>query len=161
MGNKLRFNVKKVKLKRKVNGVSTEGYYGRVISNGKKDFATVAEESCLNTSINVVEMKAAAELFLQGATRIAKQGYIVDLGPLGTLYPSVDSVWHTDPDDVKISELKPRLTYKPSNEIKSAIESAKLGWVSGENSDDEEEENVTPSNGGNSNTPDPDENLLG
>ena len=157
-----KLKIKKTLFKRNVNGVKTDGYYGRVITKGVKSFEDVAEESSRNTSLHKGEVKFAAELYLEGASRLLKEGYIVDMGPLGRLYPSVDSVWHTDPDDVTLNEMRPKVAYRPSDDVKAAIEGARLGWYNESSSDDAEEPTETPSNGdNNNNTPDPDENILG
>ena len=132
----LKIKVKKTKMKRLVNGVKTIGYYGRVISNGKKTYEEVALESCLNTTVHKAEMKVATELLLDGIARNIKNGYIVDLGPLGTLYPSVESNWHTDPEDCTLAEQRPKVSYRPSADIKSAIGAAQVGWTTEEETED-------------------------
>ena len=144
MSNQLKLKVKKTKLKRLLNGVKTLGYYGRVISNGKKTYEQVALESCVNTTVHKAEMKVAAELLLDGIAANLKNGYIVDLGPLGTLYPSVESNWHQDPDECTLAEQKPKVSYRPSADIKSAISGAQVGWTTEEETDD----NSVPSEGG-------------
>lgn len=150
----IKLKVKKTKMFQKINGVKTEGYYGRVISNGKKSYEQVAEDSCVNTTMHKAEMKIAAELFLDGASKALKNGYIVDLGPLGTLYPSVESNWHTDPDDCTLAEQKPRVSYRPSADIKAAIGGAVVGWTEEKETDDNSEPTneptQTPSNPDNS-----------
>ncbi len=150
MGTLLKLKVKKTKMVRKVNGTKVEGYYGRVISNGKKSYEQVAEESCVNTTVHKAEMKVAAELFLDGASKALKNGYIVDLGPLGTLYPSVESNWHQDPDDCTLAEQKPRVSYRPSADIKSAIGGAQVAWTQ-EKETDENSEPADDNQGGGSN----------
>ena len=158
----LKLRIKKAKLKRKINGVLTEGYYGRVVSNGVKDYEDLVKSASKHTTIHKSEMKLAADLILEEANDWVKQGYIVDLGPLGKIYPSVNGVWHADPDDVLLKEMSPKINYRPSDDIKSAIEGAKLGWVSISDDDEEDENSDTPSSGDNNgNTPDPDENILG
>ena len=149
----LKLKIKKTKLKRKVNGVVTLGYYGRVISNGKKSYEQVALESCVNTTVHKAEMKVAAELFLDGISANLKNGIIVDLGPLGTLYPSVESNWHVDPDDCTLTEQKPKVSYRPSADIKSAISAAQVGWTTEEETDENSvpEDNTNPGGGGNPN----------
>ena len=141
MSNQLKLKVKKTKLFQKLNGVKTLGYYGRVISNGKKTYEQVALESCVNTTVHKAEMKVAAELLLDGIAANLKNGYIVDLGPLGTLYPSVESNWHQDPDECTLAEQKPKVSYRPSADIKSAISGAQVGWTT----EDETEDNSVPS----------------
>ena len=145
----LKLKVKKTKLKRLLNGVKTLGYYGRVISNGKKTYEQVALESCVNTTVHKAEMKVAAELLLDGIAANLKNGYIVDLGPLGTLYPSVESNWHQDPDECTLAEQKPKVSYRPSADIKSAISGAQVGWTTEEETDD----NSVPSEGGGTGAP--------
>ena len=144
MSSQLKLKVKKTKLFQKLNGVKTLGYYGRVISNGKKTYEQVALESCVNTTVHKAEMKVAAELLLDGIAANLKNGYIVDLGPLGTLYPSVESNWHQDPDECTLAEQKPKVSYRPSADIKSAISGAQVGWTT----EDETEDNSVPSEGG-------------
>ena len=147
----LKLKVRKNKMFRNINGVKTLGYYGRVISNGKKTYEQVALESCVNTTVHKAEMKVAAELLLDGIAANLKNGYIVDLGPLGTLYPSVESNWHKDPDECTLAEQKPKVSYRPSADIKSAISAAQVGWTTEEETDD----NSVPSEGGtNPSTPD-------
>ena len=140
----LKLKVRKNKMFRNINGVKTLGYYGRVISNGKKTYEQVALESCVNTTVHKAEMKVAAELLLDGIAANLKNGYIVDLGPLGTLYPSVESNWHQDPDECNLAEQKPKVSYRPSADIKSAISGAQVGWTTEEETDD----NSVPSEGG-------------
>ena len=141
----LKLKVRKNKLFRTINGVKTLGYYGRVISNGKKTYEQVALESCVNTTVHKAEMKVAAELLLDGIAANLKNGYIVDLGPLGTLYPSVESNWHQDPDDCTLDEQRPKVSYRPSADIKSAVSAAQVGWTTEEETDD----NSVPSDSGN------------
>ena len=74
MSNQLKLKVKKTKLFQKLNGVKTLGYYGRVISNGKKTYEQVALESCVNTTVHKAEMKVAAELLLDGIATNRKLG---------------------------------------------------------------------------------------
>lgn len=157
---KLQLNIKKTLLKRKVNGVVTEGYYGRVITNGTKSFNTIAEDSCTNTTVHKAEMKVAAELFLDGASKALKEGYIVDLGPLGKLVPAVSGPWKTNPDDLELSAMEGKVNYRPSADIKTVIEGAEKGWTTkkatADNTDEEDETN-TPQGGGNN----PDDGMLG
>ena len=147
--SKLQLNIKKTLLKRKVNGVVTEGYYGRVITNGTKSFNKIAEDSCT----------VSAELFLDGASKALKEGYIVDLGPLGKLVPAVSGPWKTNPDDLELSAMEGKVNYRPSADIKTVIEGAEKGWTTkkatADNTDEEDETN-TPQNPNN-----PDDGMLG
>ena len=114
----LKIKIKKSKLIRKIEGEKVTGYYGRVVSTGKKTFEEVAMESAKNTTLHEAEAKLAANLLLDGIRDRLKEGYIVDLGPLGTLYPSVTGPWKQDADDLALSDMTPKATYQPSDEIR-------------------------------------------
>jgi uncharacterized membrane protein YgcG len=140
--SELKLKVKKSVLKRKLDGVTVAGYYGRVITNGKKTFDEIARSSAKNTTLHPKEASLAAELLLEGVAEELKQGYIVDLGPLGTIYPAVNSPWKRDADDLTLSEMKPKVNYAASRGIASAIRGADLGWATEK---DEKEGTETPS----------------
>ena len=137
----LKLKVKKTLLKRKVEGVMTEGYYGRVITNGTKAHSEIALEACKNTTLHKAEAKLAMEIFLDSISENLKQGYIVDLGPIGKLYPAVSGNWVQDPDLLSLEDMKTKVNFRPSDEIKSAIGAAVLSWKKDE---DEEEGTETP-----------------
>ena len=140
----LKIKVKKQLFKRKVDGATLAGYIGRVVSTGKKTFEEVAMESAKNTTLHEAEAKLAANLLLDGIRDRLKEGYIVDLGPLGTLYPSVTGPWKQDADDLALSDMTPKATYQPSDEINQAIKGATLSWATEK---DEKEGTETPANG--------------
>lgn len=128
-------------MKRKLEGVTVPGYYGRVITNGKATFDEIARESAKNTTLHPKEASLAAELLLEGVCEKIKQGIIVDLGPLGTLYPAVNSPWKTDPEELSLTEMKPKVNYKASDDISAAVRGASLAWATQK---DEEEGTETP-----------------
>ena len=140
----LKIKIKKSKLIRKIEGEKVTGYYGRVVSTGKKTFEEVAMESAKNTTLHEAEAKLAANLLLDGIRDRLKEGYIVDLGPLGTLYPSVTGPWKQDADDLALSDMTPKATYQPSDEINQAIKGATLAWATEK---DEKEGTETPAGG--------------
>ena len=125
----LKLKIKKLALVRKIEGQKVTGYFGRVITNGKKSFDEIARQSAKNTTLHPKEASLAAELLLEGICEEIKQGIIVDLGPLGTLYPAVKSKWEQDPEDLKLSDMQPKVNYKPSEGIESAINGATLSWA--------------------------------
>lgn len=135
----LKLKIKKSLMKRKVEGVLTEGYYGRVITNGTKAHNEIALDACKNTTLHKAEAKLAMEIFLDSISENLKQGYIVDLGPIGKLYPSVSGNWETDPELLSLDDMKPHVNYRPSDDIKAAIGAAVLSWQK----DDEEEDTET------------------
>lgn len=137
----MKLKIKKCGLVRKVEGEKTTGYYGKVITNGKKSFDEIARQSAKNTTLHPKEASLAAELLLEGICEEIKQGIIVDLGPLGTLYPAVKSKWEQDAEELKLADMKPKVNYKPSEGIESAISAASLSWATEK---DEKEGTETP-----------------
>lgn len=69
---------------------------------------------------------------LEGVCEKIKQGIIVDLGPLGVLYPAVNSKWEQDPEDLKLSDMQPKVNYAASNGILAAVKGASLSWATAE-----------------------------
>ena len=140
---------------RKVKGINPqtkkEGIVARCVTNGKSSFEDICELAGLNTTMNVAELEAAGKLILQAAARELKNGKIVDLGPLGGIYPSVTGKWVEKAEDMQKSDLTAKVNYRPSDEIDAAIKGAKLAWASAADEKKEQE------NGGANTTTDPDE----
>ena len=137
--------MKKLKLKieksKRINPSTKKlGYAARVKTNGTADYDDIAEDAAEDTTFNVDEIRAAAGIFCRGAAKRLKQGYIVDLGPIGKLYPSCTSGWVEKEEDLKLSDVKPSLYYRPSDDVEGAIKSASLVWAKGGEDDEEEEE---------------------
>ena len=154
--SELKFKIKKCGLVRKVNNEKVKGYYGKVITNGKATFDEIARESAKNTTLHPKEASLAAELLLEGVCDKIKQGIIVDLGPLGVLYPAVSSKWELDGDDLKLSDMQPKVNYAASNGIIAAVKGASLSWANAEDekkptTDEQAGDNTNPENP--SNTP--------
>jgi hypothetical protein len=143
----LKFKIKKCGLVRKINNEKVKGFYGKVITNGKATFDEIARESAKNTTLHPKEASLAAELLLEGVCEKIKQGIIVDLGPLGVLYPAVSSKWEQDGDDLKLADMQPKVNYAPSNGILSAVKGATLSWANAE----EEKKPTTDEQAGDSN----------
>jgi len=148
----LKLKVKKAVMKRKVNGTLETGYYGRVITNGTKAHEEIALEACKNTTLHKAEAKLAMEMFLDSISENLKQGYIVDLGPIGKLYPAVSGNWETDPDALALADMKPHVNYRPSDDIKAAIGAAVLSWAKAEDEEEETDDTETPTPGDDDNT---------
>ena len=154
----LKLKIKKQLFKRKVEGQTKAGYIGKVITSGKAGFDEIARESAKNTTLHPKEASLAAELLLEGVCAKLKQGFIVDLGPLGTLYPAVSGKWEEDPKDLALGDMTPRVNYKGSDDIIAAIKGASLSWATEK---DEKEGVETPDDdttntagqGGNNNPP--------
>lgn len=132
----LKLKIKKTLLKRKADGVVKEGFYGRVITNGTKTWEQIAEEASRNTTVHKAEMKVASELLLDAVTAQLKQGFIVDLGPIGKLYPAVTGKWDENADNLQLSDMKPKVNYKPGADIDAAIRGAQLSWTTEKETDE-------------------------
>ena len=141
----LNLKIKKVPLK---NPQTQEaGFAPRLITNGTADFADVSKYACKGSTISAPEMEASSKLFCEAAAEQLKNGYIVDLGPLGKLYPSVTGKWAKNKEDLSKADLKAKVNYRPGNDIAAAIAGATLSWASEK---DEAADNTTtdPDTGG-------------
>ena len=115
-----------------------KGSTARVQTNGTAEFDDIVKDAGKNTTMHKAELRMAFELCLDSVTEMLKQGYIVDLGPIGKIYPSCSSGWYEKEEDMKLSDVKPTLYYRPSDDVEGAIKAAKLVWAKA--SDEEEEE---------------------
>lgn len=132
---KSKFSIVRQRLYQIVNGVKTLGYICRALTNGTMKLDDLAEEASLNTSAHKAEVKMNLELALDAAKRGLQNGKIIDLGPLGKIYPTVRSKWKTDPEDLKLEDLHTNVNYKPSEEILSGVHGATLVWASKKDKD--------------------------
>ena len=122
------------------------GYTVRVNANGKISAEKISEEACENTTLHPEEAMLANKLFIKKIAKYLREGYIVELGEIGTLQPSCTSKWAATKEELTKELVKPRVNYNPSDEVESAIKGAKLTWVK---DDDEEQENQGGTTGGN------------
>ena len=125
----LKLKIKKTLLKRKVEGVTKEGYYGRVITNGTKSFEDIVKSSTHGSTLDYREAKLACEMMIDGIADSIKQGYIVDLGVLGKLYPAVNGKWDENADNLQLADMKPKVNYKAGDDIAAAVKGAQLSWT--------------------------------
>ena len=158
----LKLRIKKANSKKPVT--KEPGFVARVLTNGTAEFEDIVKEAGRNTTMHKAELRMAFELCMDSVTEMLKQGYIVDLGPIGKIYPSCSSGWYEKEEDMKLSDVKAQLYYRAGDDVEAAIKSAKLVWAKA--SDEEEEEDgggtTTPetpgggSNGGGTGTVTPD-----
>ena len=125
----LKLRIKKTVLKKKVDGVVVPGFYGRVITNGTKSFEDIVKSSTHGSTLDYREAELACKMMIDGIVENIKQGYIVDLGVLGKLYPAVNGRWDTDADNLQLSDMKPKVNYKAGDDIAAAIRGAQLSWT--------------------------------
>ena len=115
------------------------GFVARVLTNGTADFDDIVKDAGRNTTMHKAELRMAFELCMDSVTEMLKQGYIVDLGPLGRIYPSCSSGWYEKEEDMKLSDVKPQLYYRAGEDVEGAIKSAKLVWAKAGDEEEEEE----------------------
>ena len=145
--SKLTLKCKKIAFKHPVT--KQPGFVARVLTNGTETFNDICEIAGMNTTYAQEEITACAGLMLRAAARQLKNGKIIDLGPLGKLYPSVSGKWVENEDDLLLTDLTPHTNYRPSEEISEAIKGATLGWATpkDETSQEAEQEPETPNGG--------------
>lgn len=116
----------------------TMGYVARVTTNGKAFFDEIAADASENTTMHRAELRLALELCMDSVAKMLRQGYIVDLGPVGKLYPSCTSPCVDNVDDLLLSDVRPSLYYRASNEVATAIRTARLQWTKKSGSEPDE-----------------------
>jgi hypothetical protein len=140
---KLTLKIKKIAFKHPKT--KQPGFVARVLTNGTESFDDICEIAGMNTTYAQEEIVACAGLMLKAAARQLKNGKIIDLGPLGKLYPSVSGKWVEKEDDLALTDLTPHCNYRPSQEIAEAIAGAQLGWATAK--DDNKDNTQEPENG--------------
>lgn len=130
------------------------GFVARVLTNGTADFDEIVKEAGRNTTMHKAELRMAFELCLDTVVESLKQGFIVDLGPLGKIYPSCSSGWFEKEEDMKLTDVKPTLYFRAADDVEASIKAAKLVWAK-TSEEEEEEENggTTPAPSGGGDTP--------
>lgn len=132
----LKLKIKKVVFKRKIEGATVTGYVGRCITNGTATFEDILKQSCKGSTLDYREAELACKMMIDGIVENIKQGFIVDLGVLGKLYPAVNGKWSTDPDELVLADMKPKVNYKAGEDIAAAIKGAQLSWTTEKETDE-------------------------
>ena len=140
----------KVKKSGSRNPVSKKlGFIARVLTNGTASFDDIIKDAGHNTTMHKAELRMAFELCLDSVTEMLKEGYIVDIGPLGKIYPSCTGGWYEKEEDMKLADVKPSLYFRPADDVQAAVKSAKLVWAKASDAAAEEEgSDDTPATGG-------------
>ena len=153
----LKLKIKKAKMVRKIDGQKVTGFYGRVLSNGTKSFDEIAKFSCKGSTIDPREAELAAKMLIDGIAENLRNGYIVDLGVLGKLYPAVNGKWDENADNLQLADMKPKVNYKAGDDIAAAVKGASLSWTTeaetDENTVSDDDNTQTGGNGGGNNNP--------
>ena len=96
-----------------------------MITNGTADYEDIVQE--------------ALELCMESVAAMLKQGYIVNLGPVGKLYPSCTSGWVENAEDLQLSNVTPSLYYRAADDLLAAVKGATLQWTKDSGSAADEE----------------------
>jgi hypothetical protein len=94
-------------------------------------------------------------MMIDGIVENLRNGYIVDLGVLGTIYPAVTGKWDENADNLQLSDMKPKVNYKAGADIDAAIKGAQLYWTTEKETDENtvtDDNTDNPSTGGGINT---------
>ena len=137
---KLIFKVKPSKMIKIINGIKKVGWYLRLITNGKMDYEDIIEGASSHTTMHEGEIRLALDLCLEQAARGLKKGQIVDLGPLGKIYPSVNGKWSEDPDELSIKDLTIKVNFRASDDVQDSVGTAKFSIVGSSDTTDDDEE---------------------
>ena len=126
------------------------GFSARVLTNGTAEFDDIVKDAGRNTTMHKAELRMAFELCMDSVTEMLKQGMIVDLGPIGKIYPSCSSGWYEKEEDIKLADVKPQLYFRAGDDVEAAIKAAKLIWAKASDEEEEDENGGgTPSGGDN------------
>jgi hypothetical protein len=153
----LKIKIKKCGMVRKIEGVKKSGFYGKVIANGKKSFEEILKASTHGSTLDFREAELACKMMIDGIAENLREGYIVDLGVIGTLYPAVNGKWDENADNLQLADMKPKVNYKAGEEIAAAVKGASLSWTTeaetDENTVTDDDNTQTGGNTGGGETP--------
>ena len=142
----------KVSKSKRINPLTKQmGFAARVLTNGTAYFDDIVKDAGRNTTMHKAELRMAFELCIDSVSEMLKQGFIVDLGPIGKIYPSCSSGWYAKEEDMMLADVKPQLYFHAGDEVSGAIKAAKLVWAKASDEDDEEEGGTTPAPSGDDN----------
>ena len=149
--SQLKLRIKKANSKKPVT--KEAGFVARALTNGTAEFDDIVKDAGRNTTMHKAELRMAFELCMDSVTEMLKQGYIVDLGPIGKIYPSCSSGWYEKEEDIKLADVKPQLYFRAGDDVEGAIKAAKLVWAKASDEDEEDDGGTTPAPSGGGDTP--------
>ena len=114
------------------------GFASRAIANGVATFDDICTAAATNTTLHPKELALAFGLALDAVRDALKNGKIVDLDQIGRLYPAISSHWTATEEEQTLDGLEKRVSYRPSQEITSAIAGAKLAWATKKEAEESE-----------------------
>lgn len=129
------FKIVKTKMVKLVNGQKIMGWAARMLTNGTATIDDLVEEAAINNSANPAEIRMALDLCMQVTGQFLANGYIVDLGPLGKLYPTTNSKWVENEEDLELRFIETDVRFVPSAKLLKGVHSAEKVWASKKDKD--------------------------
>ncbi|XOV93955.1 MAG: HU family DNA-binding protein [Bacteroidota bacterium] len=109
-------------------------YYAGIERDRKVEMRTFIKAIGARSTVNVADVYAVIETFLQLIPEYLLDGRAVDLGPFGKFSVNISSTGHELPEDVSVYSIrKTRVQFTPGDELKSQF--IKPKFVKAENGD--------------------------
>lgn len=119
--------LKKLKVTNKLEKGLSEGYYFKAIKSGTKTLDDVLRLSCKDSKWDWHDAMEVFELTIESIIEYLKDGYSVDLGPLGRFKATAQGgKMEENPDDLDPKDVKLSINYKISDTLKKAIAEAQI-----------------------------------
>ena len=77
---------------------------------------------------------------MEAVVELLRQGWIVDLGPVGKLYPTCTGKWAESTADLRLADVKVAVRYRPARKARQAIKGTPKQWVESNENEREAEE---------------------
>ena len=117
-----------------VLGGGQHKYYAGIERDRKVEMRTFIKAIGARSTVNVADVYAVIETFLQLIPEYLLEGRAVDLGPFGKFSVNISSTGHELPEDVSVYSIrKTRVQFTPGDELKSQF--IKPKFVKVENGD--------------------------
>lgn len=129
------FKIVKARMIRIIDGVKKTGWVARMLTNGTVTIDDLVEEASINNSANSAEIRMALDLCMQVTGQFLANGFIVDLGPLGKLYPTTNSKWVENEEDLELMYISTDVRFVPSAKLLKGVHSAEKAWASKKDKD--------------------------
>lgn len=117
-----------------VPGGGQHKYYAGIERDRKVEMRTFIKAIGARSTVNVADVYAVIETFLQLIPEYLLEGRAVDLGPFGKFSVNISSIGHEQPEDVSVFSIrKTKVQFTPGEELKNQF--IKPKFVKAENGD--------------------------
>ena len=102
-------------------------YYASIERDRNVEMRQFVKAIWARSTVNMADVYAVIETFLQLIPEYLLDGRAVELGPLGKFSVSISSIGHELPEDVSVNSIsKTRILFSPGRELKDQISVAKF-----------------------------------